>query len=421
MQLSTTWLDVITARQHFYKQQKIFILWIFNEFEGSDDFRKLTFSDIIYTNNSNAFIFNQEAYARSVAQKDLILKCYYREYYSNFDKVRSSWSSTFITLDQLYFDQSNAALYYFDSATSKIKAKEEVDTFLKQKKERERKEQLEYDKLVFQKQDLQEKLKNSRVNQEELNKELKAHLSEKKSLLEKLTSQRLKLENSDEEARLMYQRIDILNKHAVPPSILEDVLVHQNRYKTLITSLKGLKGELADREARLQNINKLETKTIGGECYQILDKVRDWEFIIQNHEDLYCFKLGQPVSLFSDPAIQRIVSFQLDQIQFNKTILILANFKSKIESHRARLEVLNKEIGENENDLFQLEHSFLSAINPRLRETYNESIVALETQIELAEAQASRCEQNLKEEDEMEKHYKTELQKYKYVYEDPFE
>lgn len=37
LQLSTTWLDVITKRQNFYKQNGMYILWVFNRFNIDDE------------------------------------------------------------------------------------------------------------------------------------------------------------------------------------------------------------------------------------------------------------------------------------------------------------------------------------------------------------------------------------------------
>lgn len=159
LQLSTTWLDVITKRQHFYKEQKIFILWVFHSFESSDDFRRLTKSDIIYTNNNNAFTFGPEEYKHSLAENDLRLKCNYLEYYADEDRVRSKWRLAEVSLAELTFNTSSYQVYYFDSLTSKLNAKKNVEAYLAIELKREREEQIIRQKRIYEKRELEANLK----------------------------------------------------------------------------------------------------------------------------------------------------------------------------------------------------------------------------------------------------------------------
>ena len=103
LQLSTTWLDVITKRQQFYKEQGIYIFWVFHVFDTNDDVRKLTYNDVIYTNNQNAYVFDKEALERSQKENDLVLRCYYKVYFKDELKLEERWDSAFIKLSDLTF------------------------------------------------------------------------------------------------------------------------------------------------------------------------------------------------------------------------------------------------------------------------------------------------------------------------------
>lgn len=120
LQLSTTYLSVITERQHFYEENEIYIFWIFNQFDGNDYTRKLTINDVIYTNNQNAFVFDEETYKLSQERNDLILRCYYKYYSLNAaDVLIEEWREEFIDLSKIKFEPQHKRVFYFDSNRQK--------------------------------------------------------------------------------------------------------------------------------------------------------------------------------------------------------------------------------------------------------------------------------------------------------------
>lgn len=121
IQLSTTWLDVITKRQEFYRNNQTYILWIFHKFNICDEERRLTDNDVIYTNNQNAFVFNEETIVESEKSNDLVLKCYYKRYNFFIDEIEETWEYKFIKLSELTFNEPHFKIYYYNCEIEKQK------------------------------------------------------------------------------------------------------------------------------------------------------------------------------------------------------------------------------------------------------------------------------------------------------------
>lgn len=114
LQLSTTFLSVINSRQEFYRENKTYIIWIFNSFETDEDQRKFTQSDVFYNNNRNGFEINEESKQQSILAGDLILKCYYERPKIRDENIIYEWESVFISLSDLLFDPITYKVYYYD-------------------------------------------------------------------------------------------------------------------------------------------------------------------------------------------------------------------------------------------------------------------------------------------------------------------
>lgn len=142
LQLSTTWLSVITGRQHFYREQGCYILWVFHQFNLNDDVRKLTYNDVIFTNHHNAYVFDTDCSWRSELENDLVLKCYYKKYYQEGLEIKDAWEMAYVTLSDLTFDATNFKVYFHDAK----KQKGEVELAIS--KERKRRELLEREQKI---------------------------------------------------------------------------------------------------------------------------------------------------------------------------------------------------------------------------------------------------------------------------------
>lgn len=73
VQLSTTHLDVISARRDFYQQEGGLLFWVFAEFTA--DRRRMTDDDVFYNNNLNAFVVDATTVAASLDAEDFKLEC----------------------------------------------------------------------------------------------------------------------------------------------------------------------------------------------------------------------------------------------------------------------------------------------------------------------------------------------------------
>lgn len=121
IQLSTTFLSVITERDTFYRLNDYYILWIFNFDDNSKyvDLNNLAMKDIYFANKRNAFIFDDEAREWSRESGQLVLKCNWVEpdskwHYTNTEK---RFGGEPVTLDKLNFDHNTHKLYYYDAET----------------------------------------------------------------------------------------------------------------------------------------------------------------------------------------------------------------------------------------------------------------------------------------------------------------
>lgn len=121
IQLSTTFLSVITERDTFYRLNDCYILWIFNFDDNRKyvDLNNLAMKDIYFANKRNAFIFDDEARAWGRESGQLVLKCNWVEpdstwHYANTEK---RFGGERVTLDMLKFDCDTHKLYYIDAET----------------------------------------------------------------------------------------------------------------------------------------------------------------------------------------------------------------------------------------------------------------------------------------------------------------
>lgn len=117
LQLSTTFVSVITERDLFYRLNKTHIIWIFNFDENSQyvDLTNMMTKDIYYNNKMNIFLFDKEAKQKSEEAGELILKCNWitptgRWKYDN-DSISGKIGGAYIRLSDLKFDSTYKPFY----------------------------------------------------------------------------------------------------------------------------------------------------------------------------------------------------------------------------------------------------------------------------------------------------------------------
>jgi hypothetical protein len=125
IQLSTTYLNVIVDRELFYKNEKIYIIWFFN-LSSLTDYR-FTEKDILYSNNNNAFIINDETKKISEQKKELTFLCHYK-YASIVDGcITTKWNKKYITISDLQFSEIDYKAYYYNYKFEKEKLNKQLE------------------------------------------------------------------------------------------------------------------------------------------------------------------------------------------------------------------------------------------------------------------------------------------------------
>lgn len=116
VQRSSTFIDVITERWNFYTNAKIFLMWILPRL--NEEYQLFTVKDVLYGNNRNVYVVNEETLERSLAERKFILACHYHEPVVTGGNVTPVWRSRFVSLDSLTFDAQRNRVYVFDAETA---------------------------------------------------------------------------------------------------------------------------------------------------------------------------------------------------------------------------------------------------------------------------------------------------------------
>jgi hypothetical protein len=115
VQRSSTFIDVITERWNFYTNARIFLVWILPRLD--EEYQLFTVKDVLYGNNRNVFIVNENTLERSLAERKFIVQCHYHLPQRTRDTVTTVWRSEYVSLDSLHFDGLRNRVYAFDCET----------------------------------------------------------------------------------------------------------------------------------------------------------------------------------------------------------------------------------------------------------------------------------------------------------------
>lgn len=389
LQLSTTWLDVITRRQHFYKNQNIYIFWVFHVFDINDDIRKLTYNDVVFTNNQNAFVFNNETYELSQKANDLVLKCYYKQYYSDDTELEERWTYSFVTLSQLTFNSKEHCIYFHDSKQQKKDVQSQIeerilkiqeDKRLKLQKEEKRKKrvfELEYKIEYF-----ENKLKglNRSINKLlDKKSDLKTNQNKKSEFLLKLDEYTKKtIEYFSKESSYMrpfYDNEPLLQS-------LKDKFQTELRLTVQTINIKKSEQEKVNRN--LLAISKLQQVEVAGIKYYSINKDIDWDFIKRNYSEIKVIEKEKVLSLFTSTELKPIRNeYELSRLQVSVNKYFLIDLSNRIED-------FNKNITENKEVIDAQETSLIkitSEIQELISTTVNSELDAISLEIEEIEKQ----------------------------------
>ncbi len=204
IQLATTFLDVICERQHFYKENQSFIIWVFKNFEIEADKQRFTQKDIFYSNNRNAFVLDDEAIRLSNLYNDLFLLCQYQNPIEKDEKIIYEWESKYVNLSDLIFDETTLKVYYFDVNLAENKIADIIEKKIKERKALEKKLKAEQEKLRLQKIEDWEKEQRKIESEQE-----KIHLEE---IERQLQHEKYKIQRQKE---IDSEQLDFENKNAL--------------------------------------------------------------------------------------------------------------------------------------------------------------------------------------------------------------
>lgn len=112
VQLSTTFLDVVVARRAFYRKEGAHLIWVMGHFDP--DYRRLTTDDLLFTNNSNILIVDEETAALSESTGVFFARCHYRWPVRDGDRIADSWEAALVPFGQMNVDQDRQRCWYFD-------------------------------------------------------------------------------------------------------------------------------------------------------------------------------------------------------------------------------------------------------------------------------------------------------------------
>lgn len=414
LQLSTTWLDVITGRQKFYEDQKIFILWVFHHFNPNDDSRLLTYNDVIYTNNQNAYVFDDETYRMSFEEKDLVLRCWYKTYSIRYEEIIEKWEFNYIKLSDLIFKEDGYKLFYHDTAKQKISVNEEYDGLIENNRiaeqERQRKARIAEEKH---KKDVQEKIqKKNDLRELKAAKceELKFENDRLKNFLQSIN----RLNTTTSEVANILQSMEyhadkILDQlpksYCYLPFIkdeafltdLKDGFAEQLKEATILITEK--QQEQNDIKVKLQNISRLVDISISGTSYKQLVMPRDWEFVKGNQNLVKIIKKEEVGNLFEKDHLFEITSESvLHSLKSRTDLFVIIDFSSRIESLQHQTTLNSEIINKCSNTI---KHS-REEITVKLTKFIHELSTELKSQIEAQQSETDCCRDGIKKlEDEI--------------------
>lgn len=112
VQLSTTFLDVVAGRRSFYRQEGALLVWVMGYFDP--DYRRLTTDDLLFSNNSNILVVDEETAALSEAEHRFHIRCHYRRPVREGDNLTDRWESRIVPFGELTCEKESQRCWHFD-------------------------------------------------------------------------------------------------------------------------------------------------------------------------------------------------------------------------------------------------------------------------------------------------------------------
>ncbi|WP_420965482.1 DUF6035 family protein [Bradyrhizobium sp. B120] len=128
-QLSTTFLDVVVSRRMFYRDVGAHLIWVLASF--SEDYRRMTTDDLLFSNNSNVLVVDEETVRLSEETKQFHLRCHYRIPFCNGGSITDKWQESVVPFSAVKKEIDQQRAYYFDYGAQEAKCHESFDQQLR--------------------------------------------------------------------------------------------------------------------------------------------------------------------------------------------------------------------------------------------------------------------------------------------------
>jgi hypothetical protein len=128
-QLSTTFLDVVVGRRMFYREEGAHLIWVLASF--SESYRRMTTDDLLFSNNSNVFVVDDETTNVSEVTNRFHLRCHYRVPHCEAGSISDTWREEIVPFSAVTKEIERQRAYYFDYETEERKRSEVVDQQLR--------------------------------------------------------------------------------------------------------------------------------------------------------------------------------------------------------------------------------------------------------------------------------------------------
>lgn len=130
VQLSTTFLGVVVERRIFYREEGAILLWILGHFEP--DNRRLTVDDLLFSNNANILVVDEETMRLSEETRCFRLRCFYRQPSRDGPIVSETWQEKLIRFSDLTFESDQQRAYFFNYEDEVRRLAERTEADLRQ-------------------------------------------------------------------------------------------------------------------------------------------------------------------------------------------------------------------------------------------------------------------------------------------------
>lgn len=130
VQLSTTFLDVVVGRRLFYRENNAQLIWILANF--SPGYRRLTTDDLVFSNNANVFVIDEETTRISEESGEFHLCCHYLYPENSDGNSLETWKTELVKFTNLTIDPNQQLAYFYDYEGNRDRLHEEVDSQLRE-------------------------------------------------------------------------------------------------------------------------------------------------------------------------------------------------------------------------------------------------------------------------------------------------